>query len=145
MSAPDPLDQLPGAGLVRQGLRDTQAGRLSIESCLVEIARPRLELSGLLAPAPHRTDAEIQLYRLLGEQTPNPHGRFNSLLRELASLEHALDHRMAKKSPCESSPAEPQGRRESPQGAWASHPPSTDGRDGSPQPSVNQTANENNF
>ena len=137
MSAPDLLDKLPGADLLRQGLRDTHAGRLSVESCLVEIARPRLELSGLLAPAPHRLDAEIQLYYLLGEQTPNPHGRFNSLLRELVSLEHALDHRMAKKSPRETSPAEPQGRRESPQGAWATRPPSTHGRDGSPQPSVN--------
>ena len=137
MSAPDLLDKLPGADLLRQGLRDTHAGRLSVESCLVEIARPRLELSGLLAPAPHRLDAEIQLYYLLGEQTPNPHGRFNSLLRELVSLEHALDHRMAKKSPRETSPAEPLGRRESPQGAWASRLPSTHGRDGSPQPSVN--------
>ena len=137
MSAPDILDKLPGAELVRQGLRDTHAGRLSVESYLVEIARPRLELSGLLAPAPHRLDAEIQLYHLLGGQTPNPHGRFNSLLRELVSLEHALDHRMAKKSPRETSPAEAQSRRESPQGAWASRPPSTHGRDGSPQPSVN--------
>ena len=47
MSAPDLLDKLPGADLVRQGLRDTQAGRLSIESCLVEIAR----LGGYLARA----------------------------------------------------------------------------------------------
>lgn len=99
MTAPDLLDKLPGADLVRQGLRDTLAGRLSVESCLVEIARPRLELSGLLTPAPRRLDAEIQLYRLLGEQVPNPHGRFNSLLRELVSFEHALDHRMAKKTP----------------------------------------------
>jgi len=99
MSGPVLLDKLPGADLVRQGLLDTQAGRLSIESCLVEIARPRLERSGLLTPAPHRLDAEIQLYQLLGEQTPNSHGRFNSLLRELVSLEHALDHRMAKNPP----------------------------------------------
>ena len=33
------------------------------------------------------------------------------------------------------SPAEAQSRREIPQGAWASRPPSTPGRDGSPQPS----------
>jgi hypothetical protein len=33
------------------------------------------------------------------------------------------------------SPAEAQSLRESPQGAWASRPPSTQGRDGSPQPS----------
>jgi len=93
------LDQLPGAELVRQGIRDCRAGHTSIESCLVEIARPRLESHGLIPHAPHRLDAEISLYQLLGHVTPNPHGRYNSLLRELVSFEHALDHRMAKKTP----------------------------------------------
>ena len=93
------LDQLPGAELVRQGIRDCRAGQNSIESCLVEIARPRLERSGLIEPAPHRLNSETELYRLLGHVTPNPHGRYNSLLRELVSFEHALDHRMAKKTP----------------------------------------------
>ena len=41
----------------------------------------------------------------------------------------------------ETSPAEPQGRRESPQGAWASRPLSTHGRDGSPQPSLDSGTN----
>ncbi len=40
-----------------------------------------------------------------------------------------------KMKPTTHSPAEPQSRRASPQGAWASRPPSTHGRDGSPQPS----------
>jgi hypothetical protein len=90
------LDQLPGAELIRRGLEDARSGRLSVERCLVEIARPRLERSGLLEPAPHRLDSEIQLYHLLGQETPNPHGRYKSLLRELVSFEHALDHRLAK-------------------------------------------------
>lgn len=90
------LDQLPGAELIRRGLEDAQAGRQTIESHLVEIARPRLERAGLLHPAPHRLDSEIQLYLLLGQKTPNPHGRYKSLLRELVSFEHALDHRLAK-------------------------------------------------
>jgi hypothetical protein len=99
MNPTDSLDQLPGAELVRQGIRDCRAGHTSIESCLVEIARPRLESHGLIPHAPHRLDAEISLYQLLGHVTPNPHGRYNSLLRELVSFEHALDHQMAKKTP----------------------------------------------
>jgi hypothetical protein len=99
MTPPVSLDQLPGAELVRQGIRDCRAGHTSIESCLVEIARPRLESHGLIPHAPHRLDAEISLYQLLGHVTPNPHGRYNSLLRELVSFEHALDHQMAKKTP----------------------------------------------
>lgn len=38
--------------------------------------------------------------------------------------------------PTTHSPAEAQSCREIPQGAWASRPPSTHGRDGSPQPSA---------
>jgi hypothetical protein len=92
----DLLDKLPGADIVRRGLEDTRSGRLSVESCLVEIARPRLERYGLLPPAPHRLDSEMQLYQLLGRETTNPHGRYKSLLRELVSFEHALDHRLAR-------------------------------------------------
>jgi hypothetical protein len=40
-----------------------------------------------------------------------------------------------KMKPAAYSPAEAQSRRAIPQGAWASRPPSTQGRDGSPQPS----------
>jgi hypothetical protein len=40
-----------------------------------------------------------------------------------------------KMNPTTHSPAEAQSCREIPQGAWASRPPSTHGRDGSPQPS----------
>lgn len=92
------LHQLPGADLVRQGLQDHHAGCDTAESCLVEIARPRLERAGLLEPAPHRLDAEIRLYHHLGSRSTNPHGLFNSLLRELVSFEHALDHRLAREN-----------------------------------------------
>jgi hypothetical protein len=99
MSPSDTLDKLPGAELVRQGIRDRLAQRNTIESFLVEIARPRLERHGLIPHAPHRLDAEISLYQILAKTSSNPHGRYNSLLRELVSFEHALDHRMAKKTP----------------------------------------------
>ncbi len=92
------IDHLPGADLIHRGLQDHHAGRHTIESNLIEIARPRLERAGLLQPAPHRLDSEIQLYQLLARDHPNPHGRYNSLLRELVSFEHALDHRLAKEN-----------------------------------------------
>lgn len=73
-----------------------------LENCLVEIARPRLERSGLLETGPHRLDSEIQLYHLLGRETPHPYGRYNSLLRELVSFERGLDQRLAmENSKCE--------------------------------------------
>ena len=98
MSSSDLLDKLPGAELVRQGIRDRLAERNTIESFLVEIARPRLEHHGLIPHAPHRLDAEISLYQILAKESPNPHGRYNSLLRELASFERSLDHRLANSS-----------------------------------------------
>jgi len=88
------LHKLPAAEAVKKGLADQSAGRLSPESCLVELARPRLERAGLLPPGLHRLDSEITLYRLLSETESNPYARYNSLLRELASFEHALDHRL---------------------------------------------------
>jgi len=92
------LDNLPAAELLRKGLADRIAGRTTPEFCLVEIARPRLELAGLLPPAPRRLDSETTLFRLLVETEPNPYARYNSLLRELSSFEHALDHRMSRRS-----------------------------------------------
>ena len=101
------IDHLPGADLIHRGLQDHHASRHTIESHLVEIARPRLERAGLLQPAPHRLDSEIQLYQLLARDHPNPHGRYNSLLRELVSFEHALDHRLAKAQGRAGSPSGP--------------------------------------
>jgi len=89
------IEKLPAAESVRKGLADQLAGLASPESCLIEIARPRLERAGLLAPGVHRFDSEITLYRLLSKTESNPYARYNSLLRELSSFEHALDHRLS--------------------------------------------------
>ena len=100
MLAIDLFDQLPGENLMRQGLDDFMAGRCTIASCLVAIARPRLEEARLLSidtPEFIRTP-ELQLFRLLQEEEKNgdPYGRYNSLLRELVSFEQALDHRLSR-------------------------------------------------
>ena len=92
----DLLSGLPGEAIIRKGLADRAEPRLSVESWLVEIAAPRLARAGILdrdAPAP---EPERALYRLLSESAGDAYSRYNSLLRELSSFEHALDHRMNK-------------------------------------------------
>jgi hypothetical protein len=37
-------------------------------------------------------DAEMTLYRLLGQHAEDPYSSYNSLVRRLVSFEHALDN-----------------------------------------------------
>ncbi|MCK9587857.1 MAG: hypothetical protein WC076_08720 [Terrimicrobiaceae bacterium] len=92
----DLLTGLPGEALIRKGLSDRHDTRLSVESCLVEIAAPRLVRAGILQQKMPLMDAERTLYRLLSQSAGNSYSRYNALLRELSSFEHALDHRMAR-------------------------------------------------
>jgi hypothetical protein len=90
------LDDLPGEELIRRGLRDAASGIETVESLLVEIARPRLERCGMdVAPTrPAALDAEIRLYRRLGEaHGRDAYGQYNALMRRLVSFERALEHR----------------------------------------------------
>jgi hypothetical protein len=47
----------------------------------------------------HDMDAELDLYHLLSHEGDHAHSRYNSLVRQLISFEHALDHRLTKRSP----------------------------------------------
>ena len=86
---------LPGEDLVRRGLADYKSGRRSIESYLVQIARPRLENCGLLEPNNiDELELELELYRLLWRQDGDAYARYNALLGELNSFENALDRRV---------------------------------------------------
>ncbi|MCF7675610.1 MAG: hypothetical protein K9N23_21010 [Akkermansiaceae bacterium] len=90
------LSGLPGAERILAGLLDYSRNRPTIDACLVRIARRRLARAGLLDPAPHGDDgAELELYAYLAHEGARAHSRYNALLRELASFEHALDHRLA--------------------------------------------------
>ena len=76
----------PGAELVLPGLRDAAAGRVTIASCLVSVARPLIEKSGLaghLSSISYVTQPEHVLYQLLQGERGNAYGRYNSLLRRL--------------------------------------------------------------
>ena len=92
------IDGLPGADLIQDGLRDYRENRHTIPSCLVRMARRRLTRAGLMEASPqHDIDAELDLYRLLSHEGNQAHSRYNSLVRQLISFEHALDHRLSGK------------------------------------------------
>ena len=89
------LPNYPGAELVLPGLRDAAAGQVTIASCLVSIARPLIERSGLAEHSPslnYVAEPERALYRLLQAEGGNAYGRYNSLLRRLVSFEQAVRH-----------------------------------------------------
>ncbi len=89
------LSGLPGAERIMDGLRDYQNKRHSISSCLVRMARRRLAQAGLMErSAQHDITAELELYEFLSPEGNQAHSRYNALIRELVSFEHALDHRL---------------------------------------------------
>jgi len=95
-SPSDLLLGLPGAERILQGLHDYQEGRNTIPSCLVRIARPRLIRAGLMPSGTKPDDsAELDLYQQLAPEGAAAHSRYNALIRELISFEHALDHRLS--------------------------------------------------
>ena len=67
-----------------------------MEAPPVSIASPRLRACGLLQcqDSDLPADAELQLYRLLSLTPGDPYPRYNALLRQLISFEHAPDHRV---------------------------------------------------
>jgi hypothetical protein len=95
----DLLEWLPGNAMIRKGLADHRAGRKTIAACLVRIASPRLSRAGLINPEAIKDDGtELELYQLLSGEGARAYSRYNSLLRELVSFEHALDHRLSRAS-----------------------------------------------
>jgi hypothetical protein len=91
------LADLPGGQRVVEGLNDYREHRHTPASCLVRMARPRLARIGLIDALPgHDTEAELDLYQLLSHEGNQAHSRYNALIREIVSFEHALDHRLRK-------------------------------------------------
>lgn len=92
----DLISDLPGTTLIQQGLQDYRENRHTMHSCLVRMARRRLVKAGLIEASPeHDIHAELDLYHLLSHEGNQAHSRYNALVRELISFEHALDHRLA--------------------------------------------------
>lgn len=87
-------DDLPGGEILREGLKDLQAGTRSINALLVLAAAPRLTRCGVPVPSisPPTRLPEHDLYRLLcAEHGPEAYRHYRSLMRRLVSLEQALE------------------------------------------------------
>ena len=83
------MRELPGADLVRQGIRDLERGVESVEALLVSIGAPRLRDLGLALPQPLE-NAEHRLYeKLRDEHGDAAHSRYNALVRRLVRYERA--------------------------------------------------------
>jgi hypothetical protein len=98
---PNEWQDLPGADILVDGLEDLRQGFETASALLLRIAAPRLERVGIRVPEASRAqgiDAELLLYRLLRREPGDAYGRYNSSLRRLASLCHALEQRVAASS-----------------------------------------------
>lgn len=90
----DPLDPiLPGADLVKQGLADLKAGRVSEFSLLLLTAGPSLRNVGLDIPelASERPFHHLLYERLEDRLGNDAHSYYNSLIRRIVSYTHALE------------------------------------------------------
>jgi hypothetical protein len=88
----DVSDALPGADLVRAGLRDIEAGVESVAALLVLVGAPRLRRLGFDVPDDTPYFPEDRLYALLSEEFGNAaHSRYNALIRTLVSFERAAE------------------------------------------------------
>jgi hypothetical protein len=84
-------DALPGADLIRDGLRDLAGGVESIPAMLVLVGGPRLRSLGFDVPDVPNLP-EHRLYELLEAEDPHAaHSRYNALIRRLVSFERAAE------------------------------------------------------
>jgi hypothetical protein len=92
--------QLPGADLIKEGLEDLAQNRKSDCAYLVLIASPRLKRLGISIPIPDwPRPFEHELYARLGQRLGNgAHSHYNSLLRRMDSLAHALEREQSRGS-----------------------------------------------
>ena len=84
-------DALPGADLIREGLRDLERGVESVPALLVLVGAPRLRRLGWDVPD---TDdfPEDRLYaQLAAMHGDGAHSQYNALIRRLVSFERAAE------------------------------------------------------
>lgn len=83
---------LPGADLIRDGIRDLEQGLDTVPALLVLVGAPRLRGLGIAVPDQAADSPEIRLYQKLAESDPDSaHSRYNALLRILVSFERAAE------------------------------------------------------
>lgn len=83
---------LPGEELIVVGFKDLREGRVTIESLLVSVGKPRLQGLGFEFPDFEIPNPEHTLYDLLAEEdSDSAHSRYNALIRRLVSFERAAE------------------------------------------------------
>jgi len=87
-------EALPGADLIREGLRDLENGVESVPALLVLVGAPRLRELGydVVDPFPGDEFPEHRLYdRLAAEEGDGAHSSYNALIRRLVSFERTAE------------------------------------------------------
>jgi hypothetical protein len=82
-------EALPGADLIREGLRDLARGTESIAALLVLIGAPRLRELGLDVPDTPYFPEDRLYERLVALHGDAAHSQYNALIRRLVSFERA--------------------------------------------------------
>jgi hypothetical protein len=86
------FDGLPGGEIIRAGLRDLAAGRMTEPGLLVLIGAHRLRGAGIDVPAIEIDQVEHRLYESLAATgSDDAHSRYNALIRLLVSFERAAE------------------------------------------------------
>ena len=84
-------DDLPGADLVRAGLRDLANGEESVEALLVLIGAPRLRRLGFDVVDPPWYPEDRLYEKLSALHGDAAHSRYNALISRLVSFERAME------------------------------------------------------
>ena len=84
-------DALPGADLIRDGLRDLAAGVESVPALLVLIGAPRLRRIGLDVPDTEDFPEDRLYAQLASVYGDGAHSQYNALIRRLVSFERAAE------------------------------------------------------
>ena len=87
------VTRLPGGDIFVEGVEDLRRGGTTEASLLVSLARTRLVQAGLTVPPGHSGRPAHELYDMLAARHgDDAHGRYNALLRRIASFARAAEH-----------------------------------------------------
>jgi hypothetical protein len=84
-------DALPGADLIREGLRDLANGVESVPALLVLVGAPRLRRIGLDVPDTEYFPEDRLYESLAAIHGDDAHSKYNALIRRLVSFERAAE------------------------------------------------------
>ena len=84
-------DALPGADLIREGLRDLERGVESVPALLVLVGAPRLRRLGFEVPDTPYFPEDRLYEQLTAVHGDGAHSAYNALIRRLVSFERAAE------------------------------------------------------